>query len=249
MFKNLSGKLMFILAVLVVFLYGIFGIPHGGFKQSITNRIHLGLDLKGGTHLVLSVHVAEAIGSATDRDVARIEAAFASGGITGPTIGKLDVAHPETIMVSGVAAGKMSQARSLLQGSDYSIYGLTSQADGFKLTMTQAAISDLETRTLDTSIETIRERIDKLGVSEPVIQKYGLGGERNPGRAAGRRRSRRGSRRLSSRRRSWRFTRYLADHMRTTMQGCRRNGGVIPPDSMLLHGTGIGWVLRTRFTC
>ncbi len=41
--------------------------------------------------------------------------------------------------------------------------------------MKQAAIRDLETRTLDTSIETIRERVDKLGVTEPVIQKYGLG--------------------------------------------------------------------------
>jgi preprotein translocase subunit SecD len=36
-------------------------------------------------------------------------------------------------------------------------------------------VRDLETRTLDTSIETIRDRVDKLGVSEPVIQKYGLG--------------------------------------------------------------------------
>jgi preprotein translocase subunit SecD len=41
--------------------------------------------------------------------------------------------------------------------------------------MKQAAIRDLESRTLDTSIETIRERIDKLGVSEPFVGKYGLG--------------------------------------------------------------------------
>ncbi len=237
MFKNLRGKLVFILAVLVVFLYGIFGIPHGGFKQSITNRIHLGLDLKGGTHLVLSVHVAEAIGSATDRDVARIEAAFQSGGITGATVGKLDAAHPETIAVTGVPAAKASQARSLLQGSDYSIYSVTSQADGFKLTMTQAAIRDLETRTLDTSIETIRERIDKLGVSEPVIQKYGLGeneilvelpGVDDPAR--------------------------VEDIIQSTAKleihavsggpyaddnaGLQANGGVIPPDSVLMHGQG-----------
>ena len=41
--------------------------------------------------------------------------------------------------------------------------------------MKPGAVRDLEARTLDTSIETIRERIDKLGVTEPVIQKYGLG--------------------------------------------------------------------------
>jgi preprotein translocase subunit SecD len=43
------------------------------------------------------------------------------------------------------------------------------------MTLKHSAIVDLEARTLDTSIETIRERIDKLGVSEPVIEKYGLG--------------------------------------------------------------------------
>ncbi|HSU19172.1 MAG TPA: protein translocase subunit SecD, partial [Acidobacteriaceae bacterium] len=54
-------------------------------------------------------------------------------------------------------------------------YDVTSSPNGFVLTMKQAAIRDLEARTLDTSIETIRERVDKLGVSEPVIEKYGLG--------------------------------------------------------------------------
>ena len=55
--KNLKGKTAFIIAVLVIFIYGIFGIPSGGLKQALTNRIHLGLDLQGGTHLVLQVHV------------------------------------------------------------------------------------------------------------------------------------------------------------------------------------------------
>ena len=43
------------------------------------------------------------------------------------------------------------------------------------MTLKQAAITDIKTRTLDTSIGTIRERIDKLGTIEPVIEKYGLG--------------------------------------------------------------------------
>ena len=63
--KNLAGKSAFIVAVLVIFCFGIVGIPHGGLTQSIKDRIHLGLDLKGGTHLVLEVHVAEAIALAS----------------------------------------------------------------------------------------------------------------------------------------------------------------------------------------
>ena len=75
--KNLTGKTVLIFAILLVFFFGIFGIPKGvgpsAWKAALTNRIHLGLDLKGGTHLVLQVMVDEAVGAVTDNDVARIE--------------------------------------------------------------------------------------------------------------------------------------------------------------------------------
>lgn len=170
--KNLKGKTVFIIAVLVIFVYGIVGIPHGGLKQTLTNRINLGLDLRGGTHLVLQVHVAEAVNSASDRDVQNLNTALAS---TGATAAKMDPAHPEVITISGAQPTQQSAVRDILNGSEYNAYDVTSTANGFTLNMKQAAIRDLEARTLDTSIETIRERIDRLGVSEPVIEKYGLG--------------------------------------------------------------------------
>src|SRR5260370_32272960 len=110
--KNLAGKTAFIVAVLVVFCFGIVGIPHGSLSQSIKDRIHLGLDLKGGTHLVLEVHVAEAVASATDRDVARIEDSFQKAGIGGATVGKTDPAQPQTILESGLPPANLSAARS-----------------------------------------------------------------------------------------------------------------------------------------
>jgi preprotein translocase subunit SecD len=171
--KNLAGKTGFIIAVLVIFVYGIFGIPHGSLKQSLTDRIHLGLDLRGGTHLVLQVHVAEAINSATDRDVQRLNEALAANGATAS---KPDPAHPEVIVVTGGSATQASAIHDVLTANDYSAYDVTSNVGGgYKLTMKQSAINDLEKRTLDTSIETIRERVDNLGVSEPVIEQYGLG--------------------------------------------------------------------------
>jgi preprotein translocase subunit SecD len=174
--KNLAGKSAFIVAVLVIFCFGIVGIPHGGLMQSIKDRIILGLDLKGGVHLVMEVHVNEAVTSTTDRDVQRLEEDFQKAGIVGATIGKTDPSRPETIIVSGVPAAKSSDARSILQGNDYSTYDVATTGDGnSSLTMKPGAIRDLETRTLDTSIETIRERINKLGVSENPVQKYGLG--------------------------------------------------------------------------
>lgn len=171
--KNLAGKAGFIVAVLVIFVYGIVGIPHGSLKQSLTNRIHLGLDLKGGTHLVLQVQVAEALNAATDTDAQRLNTALAT---TGARAAKLDPAHPETITISNVQPPQAAAVRQVTGATEYAAYDTTSGANGTLLmTMKQAAIRDLEARTLQQSIETIRTRVDSLGVSEPVIEQYGLG--------------------------------------------------------------------------
>ena len=236
--KNLAGKSAFIVAVLVIFCFGIVGIPHGGLMQSIKDRIHLGLDLKGGIHLVMEVHVAEAVTSTTDRDVQRLEEDFQKAGITGATIGKTDPARPETIIVSGIPAAKLSDARSILQGNDYSTYDVATTGDGnSSLTMKPGAIRDLEQRTLDTSIETIRERIDKLGVSEPVIQKYGLGENQILVELPGISDSGRVEDIIQS-------TAKLSIHQvvggpfATDQDALQANGGVIPPDAMLVKGSG-----------
>ncbi len=237
--KNLAGKLALIVAVLVIFCFGIVGIPHGGLVQSIKDHIHLGLDLKGGTHLVLEVHVAEAIASATDRDVARLQDDFQKAGIVGPTVGKTDPARPATIVVSGIPATKLSDARSILQGNDYSNYDVVTLADGSStLTMKPGAVRDLEARTLDTSIETIRERIDIAG-------RYGAGDSevrtwRQPD-------SGRTARRSSDPARVEEViqsTAKLSIHAvtggpyDTDQAAMQANGGVIPADSMLVRGSG-----------
>jgi preprotein translocase subunit SecD len=239
--KNLAAKSATIVAILVVFIYGIFfgfNPPKiGSLKSLLANNIHLGLDLKGGTHLVLEVHVAEAVVSTTDRDVQRLQSDLQAQGITA-TVGKSDPAHPNTIVVNGVPSAKVADARSIMQGNDYSLYDVALQSDGTgTLVMKQAAVNDLEARTLDTSIETIRERVDTLGVSEPVIQKYGLGeneilvelpGIDNPAQVE----------------EAIQSTSKLAVY--AVVSGPYENeqaaltalNGVIPPDAQLLHGQG-----------
>ena len=71
--KNLRGKILAIVAVLVIAIYGMIGIPSGlsgsALKDAITKRIHLGLDLKGGAHLILQVQVSDAVNAETDNMV------------------------------------------------------------------------------------------------------------------------------------------------------------------------------------
>ncbi len=181
--KNLATKLGIIIALLLFFIYGILGphTPGSSFKESpkeaLAHNINLGLDLKGGTHLVLQVHVIEAVAAATDRDVQRIETALQGAGITGATVTKPDATgQPGTIVLSGVTPANSAQVTSLLETTDYANYDVARQPDGtIKVSLKQAAVNDIETRALDTSIEVIRDRIDALGTKEPLIQKYGLG--------------------------------------------------------------------------
>ena len=181
MSNNLKVKTAGIIAVLVVFCYGFLGIPHGvssaALKQAIADRINLGLDLKGGIHLVLQVHVADAINSSTDSDMQRLQDDLGKAGVTGEKVAKLDPAnHPETITISGIPLAKSSDARTVLDGLDYSNYSLSTNSDGsWKLEMKPSAVKDLESRTIANTCETIYDRIDQLGNYQPTVQPYGLG--------------------------------------------------------------------------
>jgi preprotein translocase subunit SecD len=179
--NNLKGKTVAIVVLLIACCYGFIGIPHGvgpaALKQALADHIKLGLDLKGGTHLVLKVHVEEAVGSATDRDVQRLEEDLGKAGITGESVHKLDpVAHPDQITISGVPSAKASDTRSVITGTDYVNYDVSTNPDGSEtLTMKPPAIRDLEASTLTHTIETITERVNALGVAETTVQQYGLG--------------------------------------------------------------------------
>jgi len=81
-------KTILIVAVLLVFVFGIFGIPKGiglsAWKTALTDRIHLGLDLKGGIHLVLQVMVNEAVSAETARGSNRPQKGTPMPGILPP---------------------------------------------------------------------------------------------------------------------------------------------------------------------
>jgi len=181
--KNLTQKTILIIAVLAICVLGITGIPSGfspaALKQSILNRIHLGLDLKGGTHLILQVMVNEAVGITTDSDAAHIQQDLASNGITLPpnSVVKPDPKnHPEVIQINNAPPDRSGDISSVLNSRYGQQYDIASGANNtWTLTMKPTAEADLKKRALDQSIEVIRQRVDSLGVSEPVVQEYNLG--------------------------------------------------------------------------
>ena len=184
--KDLKSRIALIIAVLVVFIYGIFGVPSGlsgsALLQSITKRIHLGLDLQGGAHLILQVVVKEAVSAETDSALGRIQQALKTANLSYSQVIKPDplksdgTGRPEAIRIEGLAPGKSSEASSLLDSKFSNEYDIASGAENtLTVTMKPLVEQALEKKTVDQAIETIRDRVDTLGVSEPVIQAYGLG--------------------------------------------------------------------------
>jgi preprotein translocase subunit SecD len=177
--KNLTWKLLVIVGILLVFLFGIFGVPKDwsgkGILASITDRIHLGLDLRGGTHLILQVQVNDAVNVDSDNAIARLKEALRTRKINYADITKPDpVNHPEMIVVKGVPPEQTSDFKSVV--ADLQEYDDSPGPDhSWTVAMKAQNLADLKNRAVAQAIETIRNRIDQLGVNEPVIQEHGLG--------------------------------------------------------------------------
>ena len=178
--KNLLWQLVLIIGVLLVFLFGIFGIPQSfssqGMLAAMTSRIHLGLDLRGGTHLILQVQVNDAINVDSDNAVEILKEQLNKKKIAFADISKPDPQNsPDKIILKGVPA---DSRKDLLDIANERLpeYNLTSGADNtWTLAMKPQILSDLKNKAVTQAIETIRNRIDSLGVSEPTIQEHGLG--------------------------------------------------------------------------
>src|ERR1700694_3524757 len=111
--KNLTWKVIFILVVLLIFVWGIFlgtdpeksieAIKAHGLIAGIQQNIHLGLDLRGGTHLILQVQVNDAVNAETDQTIERLKDALKKKNIGFGDIIKLDpAATPQSIALRGV---------------------------------------------------------------------------------------------------------------------------------------------------
>jgi preprotein translocase subunit SecD len=166
--------------VLLICLWGIFGASKGvtgaDLTAGLTKRIHLGLDLKGGAHLILQVKVEEAIFAETGNTAARIQQDLQKAKLTYSQVYVPDPSKAETIRVEGTSAASSNAVETLLDSKYGNVYNVSSGSDNsFVLTMKPMQLAALDKKTVLQAIDAIGDRVNALGVSEPVIQEYGLG--------------------------------------------------------------------------
>lgn len=193
---QLRWKFIFISFVVLLCIYGIIGLPSfptslAQVRDNLADRIKLGLDLKGGSHLVLQVQVDEAIGLRCDQAVDDLNKQVHDKNIN---VGEIRRLSNTQILVRNVDPATSGAFRDLVttQFTDWSITPAAGEQNGYLLTMKPSVMADIKTQTMDQSLETITRRINALGLTEPTIAFTGredneilvqLPGEGDPSRA------------------------------------------------------------------
>jgi preprotein translocase subunit SecD len=195
---NLKWKVIFILLVVVGCIYGLIGLPAfptslAQLKDNFSHQIKLGLDLQGGTHLILQVQTQEAIAQETDQTVDRLTTQLRAKNIRYDEIRRTDDTH---ILVRNIAPDQSSDFRDLVSTQLQNVWDLSPAAgeqNSYTLTLRANAVAQIRESTMTQSIETIERRINALGLTEPTIQQRGgandneilvqLPGEGDPSRA------------------------------------------------------------------
>ena len=178
--KNFLWKLVVIVGITLIFLFGIFGVPKSlsgqGLLTALTDHIHLGLDLKGGTHLILQVQVNDAVNVVAQNAVEVLKEQLRNRKIDYTDVSQVDPQNnPDQIVLKGVQSSARGDLLDIVHNRlpDYDITG--GSQNTWTMAMKPSALNDLKNKAVTQAIDTIRNRIDALGVSEPTIEPHGLG--------------------------------------------------------------------------
>jgi preprotein translocase subunit SecD len=134
-------------------------------------KIHLGLDLKGGIHLVLQVNTEDALRAEVDAAMERLRQALTEKGFPPESMARTQdnlgftfkpAANTDPAVLTKVLEEKLPEFT-------------VSQGVTVSCRLQEAVVRDLRDMAVRQALETIRNRVDQFGVAEPVIQRQGSG--------------------------------------------------------------------------
>ncbi|MEK7405338.1 MAG: protein translocase subunit SecD [Acidobacteriota bacterium] len=178
--QRLTKRAIVILAVILACVFGLIGLPRSVAQAgaNLRENVHLGLDLRGGSHLILQVRVHEAVKAKADiaieglrQELRRTNIDFAGLERNDPqSIDQTDTIH---IQIKGVPSARAGDLRALIT-ERFGTWILTGvSASDYRLTMRPSELLTLKRETVERTIRTLERRINGLGLTEPVIQQHG----------------------------------------------------------------------------
>jgi preprotein translocase subunit SecD len=154
--QNLAWKLGLIVAVIVL---SVFSFYYKG--------MNLGLDLKGGVHLVLRVQTDDALRLETETTVERLRDTLTRGSIQ---FSKLEMKDAKTFVVEGVTN---DQAYRTAAVDADTVYNRSSGVGSYTYSMKPNIENQLRGEAVTQALQTIERRVNELGVAEPIVARQG----------------------------------------------------------------------------
>lgn len=174
--NRIRNRTVFIIAVVVACVLGLIGFPRNvsQLKDNLANRIQLGLDLKGGTHMVLQVHVDDAVKVTADQALERLREEMTSRSISYASVERQGIS---SILIKGVPDEKSGDLDALVaqQFTSWNLQRVPGQLTSRQLNLKVSEMNTIRNQALDQARETIRRRIDALGLVGPEVADYGQG--------------------------------------------------------------------------
>jgi preprotein translocase subunit SecD len=148
-----------------------------GIKQTLASNIRLGLDLQGGSHLVMRVKTEEFLRRLTEEDSIAAQNAAKDAGFELKG-GRADVGGSTYRVVLELAdPSKANEVKDAVQKKvelgDTSVWSYSASGDQLSWTMTGAAQRTLSDNATTQALNIIESRINALGITEPTLQTHG----------------------------------------------------------------------------
>jgi preprotein translocase subunit SecD len=175
--KPLRIKFFLIVGVVLICLYGVIGLPRNKAEliANWENNIRLGLDLRGGTYLVIQVQQQDAFNAEAGAVADRLKDAAHKAQVQFTDVDVEDAKDLESaknvaVVVKGVPAAQAGTFRGIV-GEQFSQWLLkpASQTD-YRLTMKPTEALTLWQQTLAQTKNTIDKKINALGLTEATVQ-------------------------------------------------------------------------------
>lgn len=193
MIKSLKLRFILILVFLVVSI--VFCLPNivdleGIWKKYLpSDKIHLGLDLKGGMHLLLELDTSKLMDNIVDRKMNALK-----DGMIGEGVRFLGIDKKGSSIFVSIRPDQKEKLFNLVGNRFSDLKANPGKSEGdllsIELLLPEKELASIKENAVNQALETIRNRIDQFGVSEPVIVKQGenqilvqLPGVKDPQRA------------------------------------------------------------------
>jgi preprotein translocase subunit SecD len=137
------------------------------------DKVKLGLDLKGGVHLVLRVQTDDALKLETETSAERLRDELSRQGVT---IGAVTPQDVRSFRIEGVPADRDADFRRIAEEWVGPVFDRTSAAGGtYTFTLKPAQVNRLRQEAVAQALQTIERRVNELGVAEPIVAPHGEG--------------------------------------------------------------------------